>query len=65
MTAHGSPTRFERERRLASLNRSRRSWAGPVAASGFVQVVDHWIAFVLLAAVGGQIIYATRRKTGE
>ena len=30
-------------------------WAVGVAASAYVASVDHWIAFVLLAAVGGMI----------
>ncbi len=36
-----------------------------VAASGSVQAVGHWIAFVLLSAVGGRMIYAARRKTEQ
>ncbi|WP_040855723.1 manganese efflux pump MntP family protein [Phyllobacterium sp. YR531] len=33
-------------------------WAAGVAASGFVQAVDHWIAFGLLGAVGFRMLYA-------
>jgi putative Mn2+ efflux pump MntP len=32
-------------------------WAAGVAASGLVQSIDHWIAFCLLAAVGGRMVY--------
>lgn len=33
-------------------------WAAGVAASGFVQAIDHWIAFGLLSAVGVRMIHA-------
>jgi putative Mn2+ efflux pump MntP len=33
-------------------------WLAGVAASRFVQAVDHWIAFALLAAVGLHMLYA-------
>lgn len=37
-------------------------WGLGVAASQFVQAVDHWIAFGLLAAVGGRMaLHALRR----
>lgn len=32
-------------------------WAVGTAASGFVEAVDHWIAFGLLAIVGGHMLY--------
>ncbi|RZS88059.1 putative Mn2+ efflux pump MntP [Phyllobacterium myrsinacearum] len=43
-------------------------WAAGVAASGFVQAVDHWIAFGLLGAVGFRMLYAAccqRQQTEE
>ena len=38
-------------------------WTAGVAASGSVQAVGKWIAFILLGVVGGRMIYAGRRKT--
>lgn len=32
-------------------------WAAGFAASALVEAVDHWIAFALLAGVGGHMIY--------
>jgi putative Mn2+ efflux pump MntP len=32
-------------------------WAAGLAASSFVEAIDHWIAFGLLAIVGGKMIY--------
>lgn len=32
-------------------------WAAGLAASSFVEAVDHWIAFGLLGIVGGKMIY--------
>lgn len=40
-------------------------WAVGVAASAYVASVDHWIAFVLLAAVGGKMIWEAIRRDGE
>ena len=37
-------------------------WAAGFAASRYVEAVDHWIAFVLLAAVGLHMLYAAFRK---
>lgn len=38
-------------------------WALGVAASQYIQAVDHWVAFVLLAAVGGRMtIHALSRQ---
>lgn len=31
-------------------------WAAGLAAAGFVQAIDHWIAFVLLGLVGGRMV---------
>ncbi|MBL8027942.1 MAG: manganese efflux pump [Fibrobacteres bacterium] len=38
---------------------------GGTAVSGFVQAVDHWIAFALLLIVGGKMIVEAIRKSGE
>jgi manganese efflux pump family protein len=41
-------------------------WILGLAAAGFVASVDHWIAFLLLGAVGGKmIVEAIRRKAGD
>lgn len=40
-------------------------WTVGVAASGFVQAVDHWIAFLLLGCVGAHMIHAALNKTTE
>ena len=40
-------------------------WAAGVAASGLVQAVDHWIAFLLLGAVGGRMFYNALFKSEE
>lgn len=40
-------------------------WAAGVAASGYVQAFDHWIAFVLLAAVGGNMVRGAIRGRTE
>jgi putative Mn2+ efflux pump MntP len=32
-------------------------WGLGLAAAGFVEAVDHWIAFVLLSLVGGKMIW--------
>nr|WP_245432400.1 manganese efflux pump MntP family protein [Mesorhizobium loti] len=38
-------------------------WALGIAASQYIQAIDHWIAFILLAAVGGRMtIHAMTRK---
>lgn len=36
-------------------------WLAGLAASGFIEAVDHWIAFALLAAVGLHMLYAASR----
>lgn len=39
-------------------------WAFGLAASSFVAEIDHWIAFTLLGAVGGKMVWeAARRDT--
>lgn len=40
-------------------------WGIGVAASGFVQAVDHWIAFFLLGCVGVHMIYAALHQKEE
>lgn len=37
-------------------------WALGLAAAGFIQSVDHWIAFGLLCAVGGKMIWEATRQ---
>lgn len=38
-------------------------WALGIVAASYVQTVDHWIAFMLLGAVGGKMIFdGARRK---
>jgi manganese efflux pump family protein len=38
-------------------------WTAGLAASRFIESVDHWIAFVLLAIVGGHMIFNAVRKS--
>ena len=41
-------------------------WALGMVAAGLVEKIDHWIAFSLLAAVGGKMIWeATRARVEE
>lgn len=40
-------------------------WAIGVAASGFVEAIDHWIAFILLGCVGAHMIHAALHKEAE
>ena len=40
-------------------------WALGMLAAGLVEGVDHWIAFGLLALVGGRMIWESLRRTGE
>lgn len=40
-------------------------WAVGLAASGFVASIDHWIAFVLLVAVGGKMIWEAFQPEDE
>jgi putative Mn2+ efflux pump MntP len=37
-------------------------WAAGVAASSYITAIDHWIAFALLAAVGGKMIWESARR---
>lgn len=37
-------------------------WALGLVAAGFVEQVDHWIAFGLLAAVGGKMLWESVQK---
>ena len=39
-------------------------WAAGLAASSFVEAIDHWIALIILSAVGGKMIYESFRQTG-
>jgi manganese efflux pump family protein len=40
-------------------------WAVGLATASFVGAVDHWIAFALLAAVGGKMIYEASQAKEE
>jgi putative Mn2+ efflux pump MntP len=40
-------------------------WAAGLAASGYITAVDHWIAFVLLAVIGGKMIWDSMRRPAE
>ncbi len=40
-------------------------WALGIAAAGYVEQIDHWIAFGLLAIVGGKMIWDARKKDDE
>jgi manganese efflux pump family protein len=40
-------------------------WAGGLAASPFIAAIDHWIAFALLAGIGGKMIWDAARRPGE
>ncbi|WP_309629389.1 manganese efflux pump MntP family protein [Brevundimonas sp.] len=40
-------------------------WSLGLLAAGFVERVDHWIAFVLLAVVGGKMIWEASRPASE
>jgi len=40
-------------------------WAAGVAASSFVEAIDHWIAFGLLAAVGLHMLFAAVWKKAD
>jgi putative Mn2+ efflux pump MntP len=40
-------------------------WAAGLAASTFVQEVDHWIALFLLGGVGAKMIYESFSRDGE
>jgi manganese efflux pump family protein len=41
-------------------------WAAGLAASAYIAAIDHWIAFALLSAIGGKMIWeGLRRPTGQ
>ena len=40
-------------------------WGLGLVAAGLVERIDHWIAFVLLAAVGGRMIWEARHEREE
>lgn len=40
-------------------------WGLGLVAAGFVEKVDHWIAFALLAAVGGKMIWEAAKAEPE
>ncbi len=40
-------------------------WALGLAAAGFVEQIDHWIAFGLLAAVGGRMLWESAQPVAE
>ena len=37
-------------------------WAAGLAASGYITVIDHWIAFALLGALGVKMIWESARR---
>jgi putative Mn2+ efflux pump MntP len=40
-------------------------WALGMMASGFISAIDHWVAFVILAAIGGKMIYEGLQREEE
>ncbi len=40
-------------------------WAAGLAMADFVQAIDHWIALILLCAVGGKMIYEAVHRDEE
>jgi manganese efflux pump family protein len=41
-------------------------WAAGLAAAAFILAIDHWIAFGLLGAIGGKILWESlRHDEGE
>jgi putative Mn2+ efflux pump MntP len=40
-------------------------WAAGLAASGYITAVDHWIAFALLAVIGGRMIWDSMQRPAE
>lgn len=40
-------------------------WGAGVALAGWIEAIDHWIAFVLLAGLGLRMLYAAFSGTGE
>ena len=39
-------------------------WSLGLIAAGFVEQIDHWIAFILLGAVGGKMIWESLQPVG-
>jgi manganese efflux pump family protein len=40
-------------------------WAAGLAASAYIAAIDHWIAFALLAVIGGKMIWDSVRRPTE
>jgi putative Mn2+ efflux pump MntP len=40
-------------------------WAVGLAASGYIEHVDHWVAFVLLGLVGGKMVIESAGRLGD
>jgi manganese efflux pump family protein len=40
-------------------------WAAGFAASAYIAAIDHWIAFALLSAIGGKMIWDGMRRPNE
>jgi manganese efflux pump family protein len=40
-------------------------WAAGVAASSYISAIDHWVAFVLLGAVGLNMLYAALKGDAD
>jgi len=40
-------------------------WTAGVAASAYIAAIDHWIAFALLALIGGKMIWDALRRSAE
>jgi manganese efflux pump family protein len=40
-------------------------WAAGLTASAYIVAVDHWIAFALLAVIGGKMIWESRLRPPE
>ncbi|MGH7032933.1 MAG: manganese efflux pump MntP family protein [Stellaceae bacterium] len=40
-------------------------WAAGLAASAFIAAIDHWIAFGLLGAIGGKMIWEAMRRSED
>ncbi|MES2120625.1 MAG: manganese efflux pump MntP family protein [Pseudomonadota bacterium] len=40
-------------------------WAVGLAASSYIDAIDHWIAFVLLGAVGGKMVIESIARLGK
>jgi putative Mn2+ efflux pump MntP len=50
---------------LESSKQLRIGWTAGLAASRIIESVDHWIAFVLLAIVGGHMIFNALRNSSS